>query len=54
MELNIKNKGALFLSKAIYDDFKGDGEEGLEDELDEDEIKLARFLEETAILDKAK
>lgn len=54
LELNVRNEGALFLSKAIYNDFKGNGEKSSKDKPDKNKTEFTRLLEKTITLDKAK
>lgn len=53
LELNTENKRALFLSKAIYNNFKDNKKKDSKNEFNENETKLVRLLEKTVVLDKA-
>lgn len=52
LELNTGNKKVLFPSKAIYNDFKSNGEKGSKDKPDKNETELAKFLKKIVVLDK--
>lgn len=52
LKLNIENKGVLFSFKTIYNNFKGNKEEGSKDKFDKNKIEFVRLLEKIIILDK--